>query len=263
VILLILVALLWIAVLAPGVITRFSERRSAGSIDSFHNRLHLLERTGPKLIAPAFRLGRTQPSPLAVGDPLGTDRPSLKLLETALPESEADQMGEHTVLVSGIASSVSEGRGDDFVSPSVRMLDGPSLGTLPRTDLEELPSEVVVVTPEVVSERGRSRAARRRRDVVTVLALTTVLSGLLGVVPSLRMALIGTACAGVLLLSYVALAVFAVSSSGRSKPVAIGLGVNGDRLRLVDGSRLGAVRRPIPISLEGDDDADLPAASAG
>jgi hypothetical protein len=261
VILLILVALLWIAVLAPGLITRFSERRSAGSIDSFHNRLHLLERTGPKLIAPAFRLGRTQPSSLAVGDPLATDRPSLKLLETALPQSEADPMGEHTAPVSGIASVI-EGR-DDFVSPSVRMLDGPSLGTLPRSDAPELPSEFVVVTPDVVTEGGRSHAARRRRDVVTVLALTTVLTGLLAVVPSLRLALIGTACAGILLLSYVGLAVFAVSSSGRSKPVAMGLGANGDRLRLVDGSRLGPVRRPIPVPLDGDDDADLPAASAG
>ena len=59
-IVLILVAVLWIAVLVPSVISKLSERRSAGSIDHFHERLDLLERTGPKLVAPAYRLTGTQ-----------------------------------------------------------------------------------------------------------------------------------------------------------------------------------------------------------
>ena len=61
-IVLILVAVLWIAVLVPSVISKLSERRSAGSIDHFHQRLDLLERTGPKLVAPAYRLTGTESS---------------------------------------------------------------------------------------------------------------------------------------------------------------------------------------------------------
>ena len=48
---------LWAAVLTPRVIRHFREGRSHSSIDSFHEQLHLLERTGPKLVEPAYRLG--------------------------------------------------------------------------------------------------------------------------------------------------------------------------------------------------------------
>lgn len=46
----------WIAVLAPRLVRRFRDGRSHSSIDSFHEQLHLLERTGPKLVEPAYRL---------------------------------------------------------------------------------------------------------------------------------------------------------------------------------------------------------------
>ncbi len=48
--------LLWVAVLTPRVIRRFREGSSNSSIESFHQQLHLLERTGPKLVQPAYRL---------------------------------------------------------------------------------------------------------------------------------------------------------------------------------------------------------------
>lgn len=47
---------IWIAVLAPGLIRRFKESSSQSSIDDFHQQLHLLERAGPKLVEPAYRL---------------------------------------------------------------------------------------------------------------------------------------------------------------------------------------------------------------
>src|ERR1039458_5626890 len=56
VILLVLVAVLWVVVLAPSVWRRFSERHGAGSIDHFHHQLELLEHAGPKLVTPAYRL---------------------------------------------------------------------------------------------------------------------------------------------------------------------------------------------------------------
>jgi len=62
---------LWIAVLTPRLIRHFREGRSVYSIDSFHEQLHLLERTGPKLVQPAYRLE----------DPDAARRPGLALVE--------------------------------------------------------------------------------------------------------------------------------------------------------------------------------------
>ncbi len=43
-----LVAVLWVAVLAPSVWRRFGERQGVGSIESFHHQLQLLEHAGPE-----------------------------------------------------------------------------------------------------------------------------------------------------------------------------------------------------------------------
>jgi hypothetical protein len=47
---------LWVAVLTPRLVRHFQQGRSNSSIDSFHEQLHLLERAGPKLVEPAYRL---------------------------------------------------------------------------------------------------------------------------------------------------------------------------------------------------------------
>ena len=225
-ILLILVALLWIAVLAPGIITKISERRSSGSIDSFHDRLHLLERTGPKLIVPANRLERAEPKrlPAAVGyahiPPLRpVARPALVLLETAEPESDGGAIDVVAHERSGsplrvVAHHASSPMGDfaDGELPAVRMLDGPSLGAVARPDTIDTP-DVALWRPPVAQARTarQALAARRRRDILGVLVTVMVLSGLLGVVPSLRRALIATAVAGFLVMVFVALALYAVT----------------------------------------------------
>ena len=51
-----ILVLLWVAVLTPRVIRRFREGSAHSSIESFHEQLHLLERAGPKLVRPAYRL---------------------------------------------------------------------------------------------------------------------------------------------------------------------------------------------------------------
>lgn len=51
-----LLVVLWIAVLTPRAVRHFKEGRSESSIDDFHQQLHLLERAGPKLVEPAYRL---------------------------------------------------------------------------------------------------------------------------------------------------------------------------------------------------------------
>ncbi len=56
---------LWIAVLTPRLVRHFREGRSHYSIESFHEQLHLLGRTGPKLVEPAYRLEVPDTDPLA------------------------------------------------------------------------------------------------------------------------------------------------------------------------------------------------------
>ncbi len=97
-IVLILVAILWLAVLVPGIISKLSERRNAGSIGRFHERLHLLERTGPKLVQPAYRLtgtdGASSSVPMIVPVAPPPVRPSLRLVSS--PAEGASAMFEPT-----------------------------------------------------------------------------------------------------------------------------------------------------------------------
>lgn len=254
-ILLILVALLWIAVLAPGVITKISERRSSGSIDSFHDRLHLLERTAPKLIAPANRLERREPRRLsvAVGQsqplvlPVPPTRPALVLLETAEPEPSPSviPLGPSGVPMRLVVDRALLGGVErDVEGPAVRMLDGPSLGVVPQPEMiEELESPPERLSGRLAAAERRAQAARRRRDIVGMLVITILLSGLLGVVPSLRQALIATGVAGFLLVVFVGLAVYAVSvRADRSETNRLASTANDPRPDL-DASHVGPLHR--------------------
>jgi hypothetical protein len=254
VVLLILVALLWIAVLAPGAITKISERRSSGSIDSFHNRLHLLERTGPTLIRPVHRLQRVEDPRLstAVGYAQLVARPTLRLLETAEPQTDdaidmvsLDDPEAPQLVIARHAARAGSDLDDDRATPGVRMLDGPSLGTIPRPEAYEAP-EVVLVPPQPRSGSSERRAAaRRRRDILGVLVTTTVLSGLLGVVPSLRPALVATGVCGFLLIVFIGLALYAVTTR-TERPATDGLALatsGGERLREMEVSHVGPLHR--------------------
>lgn len=54
---LLVLAMVWLAVLGPGLLRRRAERRSTDSIGAFHRQLRVLQRTGPALVDPAYRLG--------------------------------------------------------------------------------------------------------------------------------------------------------------------------------------------------------------
>jgi hypothetical protein len=57
IVLLLILAVVWAVVLGPGLIRRRLERgRSGDSIGAFHAQLRVLERAGPVLVAPAYRL---------------------------------------------------------------------------------------------------------------------------------------------------------------------------------------------------------------
>jgi hypothetical protein len=91
---------LWIAVLSPRVIRHFRESRSQTSIESFHEQLHLLERTGPKLVTPAYRLDAEAEGPVAASavftrSSARRSRPGLALLDPA-PVTPVDAWAEST-----------------------------------------------------------------------------------------------------------------------------------------------------------------------
>ncbi len=87
--------LVWVAVLAPKAVRYFRDERGNGSIESFHQQLHLLERTGPKIVPPAHTLETADPSgpspehPIAAPRRAGPDRPDLVLVDSAAWRSAA------------------------------------------------------------------------------------------------------------------------------------------------------------------------------
>jgi hypothetical protein len=201
VIVLILVAVLWIAVLVPTVISKFSERRSAGSIDHFHERLDLLERTGPKLVAPAYRLTGTESPPSPTGAvvvaaaPLPVRRPNLILVP---PGDDAPRPPE-TLFEDPIQPEVR----DEVVVRLHRWAEDTDHSE--HSDVSELS---VVDERQLVAADRRRIARKRRRDVFGALCALAALSGLLGLVHSLRAAWIASAVFVGLLLVFVALAMY-------------------------------------------------------
>jgi hypothetical protein len=195
VIVLILVAVLWIAVLVPSVITKLSERRSAGSIDHFHQRLDLLERTGPKLVEPAYRLTGTESASatasLVVAAPPPLVRPNLILVPPV----------------------------DDVPVPSEALFEEPvqppamaePVVVLYPSSAEDTESGLELSVAEqrwLVAADRRQLARRRRRDVFGILCALAALSGLLGLVHPLRGAWVASAVLLVLLLAFVGLAMY-------------------------------------------------------
>jgi len=62
VILLVLLAIVWVVVLAPSALRRYRERQRGGSIDHFHHQLQLLEHAGPKVATrPATESSASRP----------------------------------------------------------------------------------------------------------------------------------------------------------------------------------------------------------
>jgi len=130
---LLLLALVWIAVLAPPFLRRSVESRKSDSINDFRRHLGVLQRTGPKLITPAHRRATTGGRPMSI-------------------------------VQTQVASAV-----------------------------------------PVRRESAHSRALRRRRDVLSVLFVSTVATVALGMVPHLHVALAVGGFLAVCLAAYVGL----------------------------------------------------------
>ena len=182
-ILLILVALLWIAVLAPSAWRRFSERRGVGSIDHFHHQLQLLEHAGPKTVSPAYRLHTA----LADGSP-----------EVGTTIAAVDSPGPKLVLLrptdDAAAADIDDGCGGHY--ERVQVLDPPEPACVPEAgaDLRAL---------------RRVRARRRCTVLLRCLAAVAVSTGLIGILPGMHLVWVGTAISGLALVALLGLVAYA------------------------------------------------------
>ena len=191
-IVLILVAILWIAVLLPTVLSKLSERRSASSIGRFHQRLDLLQRTGPKLVEPAHRLTGTEsarPVPIASLAPINPRplRPNLTLVAGAID----------------VRGNDNDNRDDPAVVEEERV----ELHLAPAWDEVATP-ELFIATPDLVARERRKLARRRRRHVFGTLCALVALTAMMGLAHPLRGAWVASGVFLVLLVGFVGLAVY-------------------------------------------------------
>lgn len=190
---LLILALVWIVILAPGYMKKRAERRSTGSIESFHHQLHLLERTGPKLVEPAYRLetarARQGPAPGASGYPVVSSAPGRANLVLLKPVDENQG--------AAVADVVDDRQGTHY--QRVAVLE-PEVETDPEPPRRPGPDPY-----------RRQLARRRRRDTLAVLAGTFFLTAVLGSVRALRPLWVVTLLSGLALMAYIALIVYAQS----------------------------------------------------
>ena len=203
---LILVAL-WVVLLAPAFLKKHLEHRSTVSIDSFHRSLHLLERTGPKLVAPAYRLdsaGDDRRRPGQSGLPAVSSMPGRPNLVLLQPVGDGPAADEDVV--------------DDAAGRPTTSGAAPALRRPGRVDDRLVGGSLQSGVPPTLTERTAAyraeQARRRRRDVLFALGATATLTGLLGLVHSLRPLWVITVLAVVGLGAYLGLAAYAQALGG-------------------------------------------------
>jgi len=201
VVVLLILAALWIVVLLPGYLKKRSERRSTGSIESFHERLHLLERTGPKLVEPAYRLETASPEGSTTG--------------SGLPTVSSNPGRAKLVLLQPVSGDAFDDE-DDVVDDR--------RGTHYR---RVAPLELDTAPPLSVPERRRGPdpyrqqlARKRRRDTLAVLAGVFLLTAAAGSLHALHPLWVLTAISGLALVAYVGLLVYAQNLNAEQRRLA-------------------------------------------
>lgn len=162
--------IVWIAVLTPKVVRRFREAGSQSSIDSFHQQLHLLERAGPKLVAPAYRLESGDGATAGGGVSSGPGGLFRRVGGAAAPRS-------------GLA-----------------LVDDRPLGAAPGWTASVRRRRLVI---------ARRRNRKRRRDLLFGLLAIATLTGLLGAMHALHLLWAITAVSVLAIALYVALVAYA------------------------------------------------------
>jgi hypothetical protein len=198
VVLVIIIAVAWIAILGPRLLSRRSRSvGEIGSISHFHRQLRVLEHSGPQpIVAPAYRLRSFD----GIGEPQGTisypgagDAPVLPVVGAKeLPRPALAFLGDtpEEPLAAAPASYH-----DAVYDPGYRPGGARSVeakGTTVRSSGDPV---------------ARHHIRRRRRDTLGVLALLFVGTLMIGFVPGAAVAWCMSAAAGVVLVGYVALLV--------------------------------------------------------
>jgi hypothetical protein len=184
VILLVLVAVLWIVVLAPGALRRFGERQG-GSIDHFHHELRLLEHAGPKMVTPAYRL---RGSRHVHASDASLSRPRLVLVQPVDDGQSAD---------------IDDGDGTHYTR--VGVIESPEPPISPAQ------------TKAGLAAYRRQQARQRCTFVLRLLTAAAISSGIAGVVPSFRLAWVFTAITGVAAMALVGLIAHAREIEGQRR----------------------------------------------
>ena len=189
---LLVLVVLWAAVLGPGYLESLPRASLHRSIDSFPHSLHLLERSCPKIVQPAYRLETARSdngvSPGETGYPALSSTPGRANLVLLRPVGEGG---------AGDAAQVVEADGNQFER-------------VPPPQLYEVGSPVTPRAPAAGTEASRRQAAqRRRRDVLCALLGTFLLTAVLGSVHSLRILWVVALLSALALAGYVALIAYA------------------------------------------------------
>lgn len=186
-VLVIIIAMAWIAILGPSLMKRRSRAAGEiGSISHFHEQLRVLEHSGPEpLVAPAYRLhsvdGDGAVGTVEVTGRSGSSGPPVLSVVGAreLPRPALAFLGEDP------AGRTDDGRTTD----GRRMDDGPPARS------------------RAAGADARYLVRKRRRDTLGGMVAVVVGTLLIGFVPGASPAWIVTAVSGVVLVAYVALLV--------------------------------------------------------
>ncbi len=189
---LLILALVWAAVLGPGILRRRAERRAGDSIGAFHRQLRILQRTGPMVVAPAHSL-RSRPFSL--------DRSG----GSGVPGGPAAADG------SVVTGERSGGSGEPLLPPrSGLTLVSPSGARRPFVAAASHPDRpsLRAVRTRRPDPYFRPEACRNRRNLLLGILVTFGASGLLGLIPPLGALLVITYISGIALVGYVGLLVY-------------------------------------------------------
>ena len=187
-ILLVFVAVLWVVVLAPSALRRIRERGGVGSVDHFHHQLELLEHAGPKIVTPAYRLRSAGSVSGADLSTPASSRPKLVLLRAVDNAQAADIDG----------------------------VDGSHYARVGVIDRPEPPLSPAQTPAELAAYR-RQQARQRCTFVLRLLAATAVTTGIMGVLPALRLAWIFTGITGIAALALAGLIAYAREIEGQRR----------------------------------------------
>jgi hypothetical protein len=181
VILVIIIAVAWIAILAPNMMRRRTRLGDGiSSISHFHHQLRVLEHSAPEpIVAPAYRL-RT----------VGGDTVS----------SSPDGPGETAAPVLTVVGA------DQLPRPALAFLgrDGDEPAVEPGPPPVDLPPSTLLPS---AGSPARHLVRRRRRDTLGVLTAVFVITLMVGFLPAARAAWVVCALAGVAMAAYVSLLV--------------------------------------------------------